>query len=205
MKTVIMILPYASYIPEIREDTIVVGVDKGALDAIKQGIRLDYAIGDFDSISKSDLELIKKAVAKVVILPAEKDETDTEYAINYFGDANKIYIYGGIAGRRVEHFYANINLCLRHNNIVFIDKRSQISAIPNVLEIRNSDYYFYTFFAEENSIISLKGFKYELNNYKFKYADNLCISNELASEIATIIFSGKGVMIQTKDDHDEEF
>lgn len=197
------ILPYATYLPKQQVDTIYVGIDKGSLDALKQGYKLDYALGDFDSISSTSFEFVKNNVKKIIKLPVEKDDTDTEYALKYFNDADLVTIYGGITGKRVEHLYANINLCLKYKNVIFMDKYSTIRSIPNVMEIKNSDYYFYSFFADENSVISLKGFKYELSNYSFKYADNLCISNEIAASSAIITFSGNGIMIMTKDDSEE--
>ena len=41
------------------KNKIVVGIDKGAYLAYKAGIKLDYAVGDFDSISAQELEDLK--------------------------------------------------------------------------------------------------------------------------------------------------
>ena len=180
-----------------------VGVDRGALIALKNGYRLDYAIGDFDSVNKAELELIRNYAQNFIKLNPEKDLTDTEYAINYFKDADEILIYGGIAGKRIDHLYANINLCLKYQNITFIDESTKIMAIPPYISL-NEDYYFYSFFAKEGSTISLSGFKYELTDYTFSKADNLCISNEASSPNPTISFKGEGIMIMTVYDSIKE-
>ena len=199
----VFILPFSTKLPTLESDEILVGVDRGALIALKNGYRLDYAIGDFDSVSEAELELIKGYAKSFIKLNPEKDLTDTEYAINYFKDADEILIYGGIAGKRVDHLYANINLCLKYPNLTFIDSTTKIMAIPQYISL-NEDYYFYSFFAREGSTISLSGFKYELTDYTFSKADNLCISNEACSANPTISFKGEGIMIMTVYDNEKE-
>ena len=115
------ILPYQEDELELLTDSVKVGIDKGALDAINKGIKLDYILGDFDSISLLEYERIQKIVKNIIKLNPCKDDTDTEHAINYFKDASKIIIHGGIKGKRVEHLLANINLLYKYDNLVFKD------------------------------------------------------------------------------------
>ncbi len=199
----LFILPFSTKLPEIKENEILVGVDRGALIALKNGYSLDYAIGDFDSVTAEERKFIASKAKNYLKLNCDKDLTDTEYAINCFKDADEILIYGGIAGKRIDHLYANINLCLKYPNVTFIDEATKIMAIPKYISL-NEDYYYYSFFASENSIISLKGFKYELEDYKFNHCDNLCISNEAASSNPIVRFKGEGIMIMTVFDSEKE-
>lgn len=195
-----LILPYTNIYPEIESDAIYVGVDRGSINALNYGMKLDYAIGDFDSISKSEYEYLEKNVQNIIKLPENKDLTDTAYAIDYFQKYDEIIVYGGINGKRVDHFIANINLVSKYPNVVFIDEMSYIKSIPMGTTKIFDTYKYYSFFAEKGSILSLDGFLYPLTNYEFKQNDSLCISNELISNEGTITFSGSGIMVLSKAD-----
>ena len=56
-----------------------IGVDAGCLELIKRGIKIDYAVGDFDSTE--ELEQIKISSYGVSLHPKEKNETDLELAL----------------------------------------------------------------------------------------------------------------------------
>ena len=62
-------------------DSYVIGVDKGALYCLKNHIRMDLAVGDFDSVNNRDFDLINKET-KIIKLNSIKDDTDTEHALN---------------------------------------------------------------------------------------------------------------------------
>ena len=130
-----------------------------------------------------------------------KDDTDTEYAIKYFKDATEFIIHGGIQGKRIEHLISNINLILKYDNIKVIkDNNTKISRLLSGTYFIN-EYKYISFFAKSGSLISLKGFKYDLDNYQFKEFDNLCISNEIENEYGEVQFNGKGVIIMSKSDN----
>lgn len=182
-------------------ESIKVGIDKGALIAIDKGIKLDYILGDFDSITSEELKIIKKKCPNVIKLNPIKDDTDTEFAINYFKNATEFIIHGGIQGKRIEHLISNINLILKYDNIKVIkDNNTKISRLLSGTYFIN-EYKYISFFAKSGSLISLKGFKYDLDNYQFKEFDNLCISNEIENEYGEVQFNGKGVIIMSKSDN----
>ena len=60
---------------------------------------------------------------------------------------------------------------------------------------------FYSFFAlEDVEDLSLKGFKYELDNYFLSHTSPLGVSNEIVKEEATLSYSkGKLLLIKTKE------
>ena len=52
--------------------------------------------------------------------------------------------------------------------------------IKNTKEITKDKYKYISFFnVYDDTIITLKGFKYNLSNYTMKRFDNLCLSNEI--------------------------
>lgn len=195
------ILPYQEEKLDLLENSIKIGIDHGAIDAINKGVKLDYALGDFDSISETNFNLIKSKVKNIVKLNTVKDDTDTEHAINLFKDANKIIIHGGLEGKRISHLVANLNLILKFPQVVIKDDKTLIYKLEPVMKLTDKSYKFISIFAKPGSVISLQGFKYNLTNYKFLENDNLCISNELISEVGKIQFSGEGLIILEKDDN----
>lgn len=202
------ILPFCETNLKLLPNSIKVGIDKGTIIALNNAIKLDYALGDFDSISDLEYLKVKKEIKNVIKLNPIKDETDTEYAIKMFNTASKIIIHGGIKGKRIEHLLANLNIVLKYDNILFQDDESLVFKLPNYLEIDKLtylDYKYISFFAAENSIIDLKGFKYNLNYYHFNKFDNLCISNEIEAKKATIRFNGIGLIIFSKNDYNLQF
>ncbi|MEK6190173.1 MAG: thiamine diphosphokinase, partial [Carnobacterium alterfunditum] len=72
-------------VPVLKEvnskELIWIGVDRGTLRLLEQGIVPKIALGDFDSVTKEELKKIKNEVADVRVYQAEKDETDTELAV----------------------------------------------------------------------------------------------------------------------------
>ena len=91
---------------------IVVGIDRGAYLAFQNNIKLDYAVGDFDSISAQELEELY-TYTNVVKLNPIKDDTDTLHALNMFKECDNLIILGGITGKRIDHFVANLKLFYR--------------------------------------------------------------------------------------------
>lgn len=63
---------------------VYVGVDRGSLFLIENQLPLDLAVGDFDSVSQDELQLIKKTAKAFVQASPEKDDTDTELALKKY-------------------------------------------------------------------------------------------------------------------------
>lgn len=177
-----------------------IGVDEGAYVALKNNVPIDIAIGDFDSIDKDKLSYLESRT-KVIKLSKEKNETDTEAALALSKDATKIIILGGIQGKRIEHFIANLILMSSHPHLEMLDNNSHIYMMDSSFSIRKNEYKFISFFALRETFISLEGFRYPLNNYYLKSNDPLTISNELQSERGVVTLKGgKVLVIQSKED-----
>lgn len=178
---------------------VVVGVDKGAYLAYLANIKLDYAVGDFDSISATELKSLED-YTKVIKLNPVKDETDTLYALRMFSNYDKLYILGGIAGPRIDHFVANIKLFYEFSNLVIIDNNTMIMECESGLNFLKDEYKYYSFFALEDVFnLTLKGFKYPLQNYKLTHDSGLGVSNEVIDNASLSFSSGKLLLIKSKE------
>ncbi len=184
------------------KDSYVVGIDKGALICLKNNIKMDLAIGDFDSINKNDYENLKNSKTKIIKLNEIKDDTDTEYALKHLKNYDEILILGGITGKRIEHFIAMLNYIKTYTNVILKDDNSIIYSIEKDEFIKkDNEYKYISFFSLlDDTIINLEGFKYNLKNYNLKQHDSLCISNEINSDYGIIKLKGRILIIKTKDD-----
>jgi thiamine pyrophosphokinase len=187
------------------KDSFIVGVDRGALKASENGIELDLAYGDFDSVSESEMEVISRHSKKIIKLLPEKDITDTEGALNLTKNYDQTVILGAIQGKRIEHFLAVINLMRHYPKAVLEDDDSFIFTLGSSKEaslVLKSQYKYISFFALEDGEITLTGFKYPLCDYTLKTYDSLCISNEIIGEEGRVMVKrGSILAIQSKDDH----
>ncbi|HEX9506122.1 MAG TPA: thiamine diphosphokinase, partial [Acidimicrobiia bacterium] len=85
----------------------VIAADGGAELARAFGLRVELAVGDFDSISAETLG----SAARVERHPPDKDATDLELALSAAQQrgVDEIVVVGG-AGGRLDHFLANVML-----------------------------------------------------------------------------------------------
>ncbi|WP_230852581.1 thiamine diphosphokinase [Acholeplasma laidlawii] len=180
----------------IKKPAYVIAVDQGLFDAYKQGVFVDLAIGDFDSLS--DISLLDKVLYKR--LNPVKDITDTEAALQYALSLNPAhtYILGGIGGSRLEHSYANLLLLFDYDNVSIMTSESVVVKF-NVGMHKTKFNGYINIFSQNQAVISLTGFKYELDTYKLKMFDRLGISNELKDTEGTIkVHSGSILVVYTK-------
>ena len=185
------------------KDSFIVGVDLGSYNAISHGITPDIAIGDFDSCKKIEFDAIKKNSKKIIQLNPIKDKTDTEEAILLVKDYDEILILGGIKGKRIEHFYANLMLLFKYPKVKMKDENSLIE-IKRESFIPNKNYKYISLFPiEDTAILSLTGMKYNLENYTLKRNEpTLGISNECMDNPYVEIQSGSLLVISSMEDHE---
>ena len=191
------------------KNATLIGVDRGAFRAVKAGLTLDLAYGDFDSVLDSEMALINKGSKKVKKLNPIKDITDTYGAYLEAGKADKIVILGGIQGFRVEHFLALLNIVKKDPRVEIIDASSSIKHLVAKKEpysVSSKDGFYFSFFSIGEATLSLQNFFYPLENYVLKEGDSLCVSNRLAmlTSIGQISLSkGDLLMISSRDDHSQ--
>ena len=92
-----------------KENVCLIAADKGVEFFIKTDWVPDVAVGDFDSLSAAGekyLDSLKET--EIVRLKPEKDDSDTQSAVNFAIDrgAKNITIFGA-TGNRIDHLLAN--------------------------------------------------------------------------------------------------
>lgn len=189
-------------LPSLSLGETLIGIDRGAYLLSKANKRMDYAIGDFDSVSEEEFRHIEEHADKVIRLPIKKDDTDTAYAYRLFHkEYDSIDIYGAIEGKRIEHFLGNLSLLRDDEKVRLIGRNSIVlskKASQNPILLRGREFYW-SFFAMEESVLSLEGFAYPLSDYRLLPFDPLCLSNELLLEEGILrLKKGALIVVQTK-------
>lgn len=189
-------------------DAKFVGVDSGTLVLLKNGISPVHAIGDFDSLSHKELEWIRELPVELNVFPQRKDETDMELALKWTLSQNpsEIIILGA-SGGRLDHLFINAQLLLKGFEqkvpVFLLDRWNKVRILQEgVHSIIKESYPYLSLIplSEQVDGLTLKGFKYPLQNQKLVQGSSLCVSNELIMQKGTVSFKrGKLYLIQSRD------
>lgn len=102
-----------------------IGADRGALICAQAHRRMVMAIGDFDSVTPPQKELIRQYADQMQVLPAMKDETDALSALRWAAGQgyNPMVLIGGIGGRQ-DHQLANLLLVMHQKLPVILREKN---------------------------------------------------------------------------------
>ena len=184
----------------------IIASDRGLEALDKNNIIPNYIIGDFDSIDKKILnKYINNKDIEIKSLNPEKDYTDTHMALKLAIELKSIEItIIGAVGTRLDHTIANIHILKEtlDNNIEckIIDSRNEIQLINKKTILKLDDNYKYISLiplTTEVKGLTLKGFKYSLQDATLEIGHSIGVSNEQIKEIAQIEFE-KGILILIK-------
>lgn len=191
-----------------REDRLLIVVD-GALeftDAL--GLEPDYIVGDFDTVSAEVLG--KYAGRKILRHPPEKNQTDTELAMETALQAGCTAIeLCGAFGSRIDHSLANIfllqELLEKKISAAAYDENNKLYLKQTGFTIKKEEQYgrFVSLLPLSESVenVTLRGFKYSLENQTFFRKSTLGISNEITEEEAAVEFeNGIFLVVESKDE-----
>ena len=201
---------FALPILQSEETEFVIGVDKGLEFLYKHGIKPDYIVGDFDSVSPELVSYYREEVnVPIREFNPVKDASDTEIALRLCLGLNRkqIWILGG-TGNRIDHLWANVQ-CLQialaaGADARIIDSHNQIRLIDKEVTLKKSEAFgpYFSLFPLELPVdeLSIRGAKYPLQKHFLKPSDSLCVSNEFAADEGTISFLyGKVILMETRD------
>lgn len=213
-----------------RENIRLIAADRGLEFFLDYLILPDVVIGDFDSLSedgKNFLEMqsedipyggmlewkLQKGegkVVEVVRLRPEKDDSDTQSAMNYaIQNGAKEIVILGVTGNRVDHLMANFGLLIlaqkQGAEVALADRYNYMKLISSGTILKKSEQFgkYVSFFPLGGDVtgLTLEGFKYPLDKYHLTTADSgLTVSNEISEEYAKVTYeSGTLLMIMSQD------
>ena len=182
----------------VKDDDFVICADKGYKYAKRLGVHINAVLGDFDSCDIKDVDF-----KGVKVFPSEKDFTDCEIAVDYACEkgADEIVLLCATGGRE-DHFLGNI-YALRRG----ADRGVFCYIYTKTTQIYVADDYFETT-GEKGDILSVFEFfcakKFTTENLKYALKDKdlpyTCISNVFSDKKVSLKFSGRALIIHTKED-----
>ena len=196
------------FVGEMRKNDVVIGVDRAAYWLITHGIIPDVAIGDFDSVTESELAVINQKVKIVKRYKSEKDFTDTELALRYaFGLHPTSIIFFGGSGSRLDHTMGTLQLLEQSKKrgilAVFCDEHNEVMLQGRgrtILKKREGYRYVSVVPITHTIQISLSKLKYNVTNKVIYRGQTIGISNEFVGKEAEItLLRGKALIIQSRD------
>jgi thiamine pyrophosphokinase len=186
----------------------IIACDGGANFSQKNKIRIDMIIGDLDSIDQSVLKNYIKQDVIIIRFSKDKDQSDTELAIDHLVSEkiSEIDIVGATGGR-LDHTMANIFLlekALRCNvKCKIIDELHEIILIDSDYTLLGMEGITVSIlpFSDFVSGVTLDGFKYNINNKSMRKDHPYGISNIVNKKKATIkMDSGKLLVFLLRGD-----
>ena len=192
-----------------KNQDIYLGVDGGCLKLLEQGLSLDIAVGDFDSVSETDLNEIRTQAKQVVQSVPEKNDTDLELALKTvfedYPDA-AVTVYGAFGGR-LDHFLSNIflptdpDLAPYMEQIQLVDEQNRLVFRPaGSHEIQPDPTMTYVgFMPVGEGRLEITGAKYPLHSENY-FLKAMYGSNEfLDQSIQVSLDRGYLVIVYSKD------
>ncbi|WP_449459288.1 thiamine diphosphokinase [Streptococcus suis] len=186
-----------------------VGVDAGSLRLLDHSLPLDWAMGDFDSVTSEELGRIKDQAECFLQAPAEKDDTDLELALKEIFKAYpqaQVRIYGALGGR-MDHMMANLFLVAEPDLAPYMELIELVDR-QNIVRFRPAGQHrlspiagmkYISFMPSDQSCLTIRHAKYPLDasNYFFKkcYSSNEFIDRDIDIQLD----QGYVVLIYSKD------
>lgn len=186
----------------------VIGVDHGNIALLSHEIVPDIAVGDFDSLNKTERTLMESKVRDIRYAIPEKDFTDSEMGLHtalFDLHSDRVEVIGATGGR-LDHFLVNLFCVLNERlrpfaqKITFIDQQNRIEYfLPGSWKIARKPKYKYLAFVNLTAIadFQIEDAKYRLqdfsNDYPVSFASNEFVTDEVnfsfKSGVLAVIYS----------------
>lgn len=174
-------------------DPVIICTD-GAVEVMRSLDRVpDLIVGDMDSVDGATLAYFEGKGSRIIRYPANKDETDTQIALEraFEMDPEGIRIFGALGGR-IDHALANISLLVmcakRGVDARIVDEACELFVVdgPCVVEGREGETVSLLPLSTDVRGITLEGFEYPLSGAAMEIGVPYGISNRLTGERGVI-------------------
>ncbi len=174
-----------------------IGVERGALAILNQEDELDFALGDFDSVTKQEFNHIQSQAKRIKRYPSRKNESDSELAIAWCLDqgAKRIHVYGAL-NERLDHHHVNVSLAYTHPEVILYNDTNQIQAYTEgSYTIRQDDHRYFSVFTFDEAEISLIDFTYPLDHISIHLDTLFTVSNQWQKKDAQLVVHRGKVLV----------
>lgn len=199
-------------LPSLKEASVDcwIGCDRGGLAILDEGLPLYLAIGDFDSVSFAERQLLKKKAIHFEAYPSDKDDSDLELAIKSidYTAKDKLILFGTTGGR-IDHMLTNIALLkkLAKNGVdaEIMDRfHTMVIYLPGTHNICVPKERYVSLLPMTDKVtgVTLKGFQYPLTNRELEDGSSLTLSNHILNDKGSISFTTGILMIVSAEDNE---
>lgn len=183
-----------------------IAADSGAAPALEYGCIPHIVVGDLDSLDSSLVEDLEKRGSEIRRAEVEKDETDTELAVQVAIDegATSITLAGALGGPRIDHAMANVLLMAGFEGIpiTLVDGPSTCWIVRGpgnaAIEGKAGDLVSLLPLTGDANGIHTKGLYYALKGETLSFGKPRGVSNALTGEHSEVsVESGMLLVIYT--------
>ncbi len=186
---------------KLSADDYIIFCDSGLKHMENLRVQPSLIVGDFDSHENPQLDV------ETIVLPCEKDDTDTVYAVKEAikrGYDNFLLI--GVVGARLDHTLGNVSILLYLDSLgkkgCIIDDFSKMEIVSNEPAYIEDSYSFFSLLNISGTAkgITIENAKYPLENGEITCEYQYGISNEvLCGETAKVsVDKGRALLIKVK-------
>ena len=157
--------------------------------------------GDLDSIQNEVKKFYQEQNVKFIKFKIEKDYTDSELVLNEIQNKyDIIYCIAGLGGS-IDHELTNINLLDKYSNLIFISEKEKIFKIDSDSKFNDmiNTKISFVIFSDEVKALTLKGFKYNIENLDIKKDEARCISNIIIENEANLSIKSGSLLCVIKE------
>ena len=183
----------------LREDDFCVFCDCGLRHLPFLQVKPGLIVGDFDSHEKPETDI------ETIVLPREKDDTDTVYAVKEaVRRGYREFLLVGVTGERFDHTFGNISLLLYLDSLDIpariLDDYSEMSVVSRVpAEVEDSCSYFSLLNISGTAKgISIRNAKYPLTDGEITSEYQYGISNEVLPGRTAQVYVREGRLLLVK-------
>lgn len=184
----------------LQPDDYVIFCDSGLkhLDALQ--VQPSLIVGDFDSHENPHLDV------ETLVLPCEKDDTDTVYAMK---EAIKrgfdTFLLIGVVGGRLDHTLGNVSMLLYLDSLglkgTIVDDYSEMEIVSSSPVAIEDKYAFFSLLNISGCArgISIQNAKYPLDNGEVTCEYQYGVSNEVLPGKTAVVSVREGKLLLIKD------
>lgn len=185
----------------LREDDFNIFCDGGLRHGEELGIFPNLIVGDFDSYDKPETE------TETIVLPCEKDDTDTVFAVKEaLGRGFDDFLLIGATGERMDHTIANLSLLLMLDSLKkqakIVDDYSEMEIVshdPAYVEDRFS-YFSLLNISGTTGGVTIENAKYPLDKAEINCDYQYGVSNEVikGKKAKISVAEGRALLIKVR-------
>lgn len=173
--------------------------DSGLLHKEALGAPPTLIIGDFDSHPKPDLPV------ETIVLPCEKDDTDTVYAVReaLFRGMNEFLLIG-VTGQRLDHTLGNVSILLwldaLEKQALIADDYGEMTVVSRRAALIPDSFAWFSLLNISGTAagITVRNAKYPLENATIDCEYQYGISNEVLPGKTAEVSVGEGRLLLIK-------